>query len=79
MKTLFPFFVMIRSVFLLAVIILLLVSLREVAIHSSFRSSSLRLFSSNQNDDECNLSLSQPLSLKDFGVYDKNRNRDGKR
>ena len=72
---------MLRSVFAFATIILLFISLREIVFHieHSHQSSSLVLFSSNQLRKECEGASSQPVSLKDFGVYGKNRNSDRKR
>lgn len=73
-------FHMLRSVFAFATIILLFISLREIVFHieHSHQPSSLVLFSSNQLRNECEGASSQPVSLKDFGVYEKNRSRDGK-
>ena len=64
---------MIQSVLLFAVFILLFVSLREVIYYNSSRSFSLHLISSDQNNDEY-ATASSPLLLRDFGVYEKNRN-----
>ena len=74
-------FHMLRSVVALATIILLFISLREVVFHieHSPQPSSLVLFSSNQLRKECEGASSQPVSLKDFGVYEKNRSGDGER
>ena len=73
-------FHMVRSVVALATIILLFISLREVMFHieHSPQPSSLVLFSSNPLRKECEGASSQPVSLKDFGVYETNRVRDGK-
>ena len=70
-------YAMIHSVLSFTTIIFLLISLKEVLVHSSSRSS-IQLLSSARVSDACDSDPS-PLSLKDFGVYDKNRNRDGKR
>lgn len=48
-------------------------------IEHSPQPSSLALFSSNQLRKECEGASSQPVSLKDFGVYEKNRSGDGER
>ena len=48
-------------------------------IEHSHQPSSLALFSSNQLRKECDYASSQPVSLKDFGVYEKNRSGDGER
>ena len=74
-------FHMLRSVFALATIILLFISLREVVFHIEHfhQPSSLVLFSSNQLRKECEGASSQPVSLKDFGVYEKNRSGDWER
>ena len=73
-------FHMLRSVFAFATIILLFISLREIMFHieHSPQPSSLVLFSSNPLRNDCDGSSSQPVFLRDFGVYEKNRNRDGK-
>ena len=72
---------MLRSVFAFVTIILLFISLREIMFHieHSPQPSSLALFSSNQLRKECEGASSQPVSLKDFGVYEKNRSGDGER
>ena len=72
---------MLRSVFAFATIILLFISLREVVFHIEHfhQPSSLVLFSSNQLRNECEGASSQPVSLKGFGIYEKNRNPDRKR
>ena len=72
---------MLRSVFAFVTIILLFISLREIMFHieHSHQPSSLALFSSNQLRKECDYASSQPVSLKDFGAFEKNRNRDRKR
>ena len=74
-------FHMLRSVFAFATIILLFISLREIVFHIEHfhQPSSLVLFSSNQLRKECDYASSQPVSLKDFGAFEKNRNRDRKR
>ena len=74
-------FHMLRSVFAFVTIILLFISLREIMFHieHSPQPSSLALFSSNQLRKECDYASSQPVSLKDFGAFEKNRNRDRKR
>ena len=74
-------FHMVRSVVALATIILLFISLREIVFHIEHfhQPSSLVLFSSNQLRKECEGASSQPVSLKDFGAFEKNRNRDRKR
>ena len=71
---------MLRSVFAFVTIILLFISLREIMFHieHSPQPSSLALFSSNQLRNDCDGSSSQPVSLKDFGAFEKNRNRDRK-
>ena len=72
---------MLRSVFAFVTIILLFISLREIMFHieHSHQPPSLALFSSNQLRKECEGASSQPVSLKDFGVYEKNRSGDGER
>ena len=57
------------------------ISLREIMFHIEHfhQPSSLVLFSSNQLRKECEGASSQPVSLKDFGVYEKNRSGDGER
>ena len=72
---------MLRSVFAFVTIILLFISLREIMFHieHSPQPSSLALFSSNQLRKECDYASSQPVFLKDFGAFEKNRNRDRKR
>ena len=71
-------FSMIHSVLSFTTIVFLLISLKEVLYHSS-PPSSIQLLSSDPMSDVCDSVRSQPLSLKDFGVYEKNRNHDGKR
>ena len=57
----------------------LFICLKGLAIRVIFHSHvySMKLTSSNPIIEQS--SDPSPLSLKDFGVYDKNRNRDGKR
>ena len=71
---------MLRSVFAFVNILLLFISLREIMLHMehSPQPSSLVLFSSNPLRKECEGASSQPISLKDFGAYEKNRSGDGK-
>ena len=74
-------FHMFQSALAFATIILLFISLREIVFHIEHfhQPSSLVLFSSNQLRKECEGASSQPVSLKDFGVYEKNRSGDGER
>ena len=62
------------GVFTAALVILLFICLKGLATRAILHSHvySMKLTSSNPIIDP------SPLSLKDFGVYEKNRNRDGK-
>ena len=69
-------YAMIHSVLSFTTIVVLLISLKEVLVHLS-PPSSIQLLSATPMSDVCD-SESSPLSLKDFGVYEKNRSGDGK-
>ena len=66
-------FHMLQTALAFATIILLSISLREIEFHME-----LLLFSSNQFRNECEGVRSQPVFLKDFGVYEKNRSTSAK-
>lgn len=71
---------MLQTALAFATIILLSISLREIEFHMehSHQPCSLLLFSSNQFRNECEGVRSQPVFLKDFGVYEKNRSTSAK-
>ena len=70
-------YAMIHSVLSFTTIVVLLISLKEVLVHLS-PPSSIQLLSATPMSDVCDSVRSQPVLLKDFGVYEKNRSGDGK-